>query len=100
MVMTYCGDYFSIYTDSDSLCCTPEINVMSYVSYISVKNKIKWSELLGGGRHAPGDRTAQTPGARKSPRRHEAAHSSLKYPLLGASPPLQRTDVPFCLIET
>ena len=35
--MTYCGDYFTIYTYIELLCCTPETNVIVYVNYISIK---------------------------------------------------------------
>ena len=31
----YCGDHFAIYTNIKLLCCTPETNVMLYVSYTS-----------------------------------------------------------------
>ena len=34
---TYCADHFAIYTNIESLCCTPEINKMLYVEYTSVK---------------------------------------------------------------
>ena len=37
---TYCGDHLAIYTYIDSLCYTPETNIMLYVNYISIK-KIK-----------------------------------------------------------
>ena len=34
---TYCGDHFAVYTNIE-LSCTPEINIMLYVNYISIKN--------------------------------------------------------------
>lgn len=34
---TYCSDAFVIYTNIESFCCTPGINVMLYVSYATVK---------------------------------------------------------------
>ena len=34
---TYCGDHFNIYTNIESLCCTPETNVMLYVNFTSIK---------------------------------------------------------------
>ena len=34
---TYCGDHSVIYTDTESLCCTPEINTMLYGNYTSSK---------------------------------------------------------------
>ena len=39
---TYCGDHFAMYTYIKSLCCTPETNVMLYVSkkcFILVKKQ-------------------------------------------------------------
>ena len=36
---TYCSDHFIIYTNIESLCYTPEINML-YVKYNSKKNKI------------------------------------------------------------
>ena len=32
------GDYFAIYTNMESLCCTPETQVMLCVNYTSIKN--------------------------------------------------------------
>lgn len=34
--MTYCGDYFTIFTNTESLCCAPDTNIMLHVNYISV----------------------------------------------------------------
>ena len=34
---TYCGDYFAICTNIESLCCTSETNIMLYVNYTSIK---------------------------------------------------------------
>ena len=36
---TYCGDHFAIHTNSKSLFCTPEINIVLYVDYTSLKKK-------------------------------------------------------------
>ena len=33
----YCGGQFAIYTNTESLCCMPETNIILYVSYISIK---------------------------------------------------------------
>ena len=35
---THCGGHFVIYTNTESLCCTPEANIL-YVNYISIKKK-------------------------------------------------------------
>ena len=32
---TYCGDRFAICTNTESLCCTPETNIVLYVNHIS-----------------------------------------------------------------
>ena len=34
---TYCGDHFVIYTNTESLYCIPETNIMLYVNYTSMK---------------------------------------------------------------
>ena len=34
---TWCGDHIAIYTNIESLCCTPETNITLYVNYISTK---------------------------------------------------------------
>ena len=31
----YCGDHFTIYTNIEALCCTPETNKMLNVNYTS-----------------------------------------------------------------
>ena len=36
--LTYCGDHFSIYTNIETLCCTPETNTL-YVNQNSFKKK-------------------------------------------------------------
>ena len=36
---TYHGDSVTIYTDSESLCCTPNMNMKGCVSYASIKKK-------------------------------------------------------------
>lgn len=35
-----CGDRFIMCTHVESLCCTPEKNVILYVNYTSIKNPI------------------------------------------------------------
>ena len=35
----YCGDHFTIYTDTESLYRTPETNIMLHISYISIFKK-------------------------------------------------------------
>lgn len=39
-------DHFATYTYIECLCCTPKTNMMSYVSYISIKKKIKADTLF------------------------------------------------------
>ena len=39
---TYHGDSVTIYTNIESLCCTPKMNMKGYVSYASIKKKRKW----------------------------------------------------------
>ena len=49
---TCCGDYFALYTNIKSLCCTPETNVTLYVNYTSInkrKDSSKISDDLGKG---------------------------------------------------
>ena len=49
---TYCGDYFTIYTNIESSCCTPETNIILYVNgtYIEKKkNSNPTSESLARG---------------------------------------------------
>ena len=38
---TYCGDHFAMYTNVESLCCTPETNIKLYVNYTSIKKRRK-----------------------------------------------------------
>lgn len=45
---TYCGEHFTKYTNIESLCCTPETNIMLYVSYTSIKTKTKPKEQVAG----------------------------------------------------
>lgn len=40
----YCGDLFVMYTDTESLCCTSETNIMLFVNYASIKIKNKREE--------------------------------------------------------
>ena len=35
---TYCADHFATYTNIESLCCTPEMNIMLYVTDTLIKN--------------------------------------------------------------
>ena len=38
MLTTYCGDYFTIYTNIKSLCYTSETNIMIiYVNYTAIE---------------------------------------------------------------
>ena len=32
---TYCNDHFAIYTNTESLCCIPEINIMYIQLYLN-----------------------------------------------------------------
>ena len=38
---TYCGDHFIMYKNIKSLYCTPETNIILYVKYNLIKNKLK-----------------------------------------------------------
>ena len=40
----YCGDRFAINPYTESLCCTPETNIILYINYISTT--IKFMDLL------------------------------------------------------
>ena len=42
---TSCGDCFALFTNSESLCCTPETNLMVYVNHTSIKKIRKQAEL-------------------------------------------------------
>ena len=44
---TYCGDHFAMYTNTKSLCCTPETNIMLYINYISIFLTIKLYHFTG-----------------------------------------------------
>ena len=35
---TYCGDHIAVYTNTRSLRCAPEANMMLYVNYTLIKN--------------------------------------------------------------
>ena len=37
MLTTYCGDHFTVYTNIEPLCCTPETNVILCINYTSIK---------------------------------------------------------------
>ena len=37
--VTYCGNHFTIYTNIEPLCCTPETNKMLYVNYTSTTTR-------------------------------------------------------------
>ena len=42
-----CSVNFTIYTNTESLCCIPEINIILHVNYISIKkNKVGSRESL------------------------------------------------------
>ena len=41
-IQTYCGDHFAMYTNTESLCCTPEINISQV--YVNLKLK-RWQEM-------------------------------------------------------
>ena len=38
---TYYDDHFTMYTNVDSLCCIPKINIILYVNYISIFKKFR-----------------------------------------------------------
>lgn len=42
---TYCGDYHAMYTNVESLCCTPETNTMLYCNYTAIKKKKKRNQF-------------------------------------------------------
>ena len=44
---TYCGGHFAIYTSMESLCCTPEANIMLYLNYTSIKKKDGMLKQIG-----------------------------------------------------
>ena len=48
---TYCGDHVTGYTNSKSSCCTPETNIMLYVSYTSILKKKKGRDVEARGKH-------------------------------------------------
>ena len=37
---TYYGDHFAVYTNTESLCCTPEINII--ICQLNLKKDIEW----------------------------------------------------------
>ena len=41
VIKTYCDDHFTVYTNIESLCCTPGNNTMLYVNYTSIKKGLK-----------------------------------------------------------
>ena len=41
-----CADQFTMYVNVESLCCTPETNIILYVYYTSIKNKIGISLVI------------------------------------------------------
>ena len=43
---TNCGDHFIMYVNVKSLCNTPETNIILYINYISIKNKVHKILLL------------------------------------------------------
>ena len=42
---TYCGDHFNIYSNIESLRCTPETDIMLYVNFTSIKKHNKQNHL-------------------------------------------------------
>ena len=46
MLTRHCSGHFAIYTYIESLCYTPETNIMLYVNYISIKNN--FGDFPGG----------------------------------------------------
>lgn len=42
---TYCGDHFTVHTDTESLCCAPETSTILYVNYTSIKKYISAAPL-------------------------------------------------------
>jgi len=38
---TYHGEHLVVYINIESLCCTPEANIILYVNYTSIKKKKK-----------------------------------------------------------
>ena len=65
--LTYCGDHFAVYTNIESLCCTPEMNTMPSVNYTSViKGNLATRPCLGtwqtGSTHSSTLGTHQAPG--------------------------------------
>ena len=39
MVTRQCGDHFIVYLNVESLCCTPETNIIIYIRYFSIKKE-------------------------------------------------------------
>ena len=37
VIQTYCGDHFAVYTNTKSLRCAPESNIMLYMSIVYFK---------------------------------------------------------------
>ena len=59
---TYCGDHFVVYTYVESLCCTPEINILLYVNCILKNpNPDIVEQLKRGGRAEAPPRGAPPP---------------------------------------
>lgn len=51
MVTTYCGEHFVIYVIVESLCCTPEINIILYIIYTSI---LKMTSTMSSGKEKRG----------------------------------------------
>ena len=46
MDVYYCDDHFTLYTNIESLRCTPETNTMLYVNYISILKTVFGTSLV------------------------------------------------------
>ena len=42
---TYCADHFNMYSNIESLSCTPETNIMLYVNFTSIKKTHRQNDL-------------------------------------------------------
>ena len=44
---TYCGNHFTVYTNVESLCSIPEMNLMLDIKYMSIKKWLKYIIIFG-----------------------------------------------------
>lgn len=51
MVTTYCGEHFVIYVIVESLCYTPEINIILHIIYTSI---LKMTSTMSSGKEERG----------------------------------------------